>query len=102
MKIRIDNLALNEYFDAIKWYELQSKGLEIQFKATVRGQIKLIKRNPSWFLIEEDNIFKAYLPKFPYKILYTVNSEEKLITIWAFAHLHKKPWYWQKRLKNSD
>jgi len=48
------------------------------------------------FLIEVDDIYKAYVPKFPYKILYTV--EEESIVIWAISHLHRKPWYWQSRI----
>ena len=99
MKIKIDHLALNEFYDAINWYELQSKGLGLRFKITVREQLKLIKQNPNWFLIEEENIYKAYLPKFPYKILYTVDDDNEIIIIWAFSHLHRKPWYWEKRTK---
>ena len=39
------------------------------------NQLKKIKQNPDWFLIEAENIYKAYIPKFPYKILYTLDKE---------------------------
>lgn len=105
MKIKIDASALKEFYDAIDWYDLQSDGLGKKYKDTVKEQIRLIKRNPQWFPIEIENIYKAYIPKFPYKILYTINEEKEIVIIWAFAHLHRKPWYWKSRVddkKNGD
>ena len=93
MKIEIHELAVNEFNDAIDWYELQAKGLGKRFKKTVMNQVQNIKRNPTWFLIEADHIYKAYVPKFPFKILFTLN--EDIIVIWPIAHMHRKPWYWQ-------
>jgi hypothetical protein len=95
MKISIDELANKEFNDAIDWYENQSEGLGKRFKKSVINQIKKIIKNPNWFLIEADNIYKAYIPKFPYKILFSIDKE--MITIWAIAHMHRKPWYWQSR-----
>ncbi len=96
MKIDIHELTAKEFDEAIEWYELQSKGLGKQFKKSVMDQLKTIKKNPNWFLIESDNIHKAYVPKFPYKILYS--SEKDRVVIWAIAHMHRKPWYWQSRM----
>lgn len=97
MIVKIHELAAKEFDDAINWYENQSKGLGQRFKKTVTDQIKKIKSNPGWFLIESDNIYKAYIPKFPYKILFTFDKE--VITVWAIAHMHRKPQYWQSRKK---
>jgi len=96
MKIEIHELAADEFNDAIEWYELQSKGLGKRFKKSVTNQFGKIKQNPDWFLIEAENIYKAYIPKFPYKVLYTIEKER--IIIWAIAHMHRKPWYWQSRM----
>ena len=71
MKINIHELAAKEFDEAIEWYELQAKGLERRFKKSVIYQLKKIKQNPDWFLMETENIHKAYVPKFPYKILFT-------------------------------
>ena len=95
MKIKIHELANNEFKDAIDWYENQSKGLGNRFKETVINQIKKIDKNPEWFLKETDNIYKAYIPKFPYKILFSINKD--MLIIWAIAHMHREPWYWQSR-----
>ena len=96
MKIEIVELASQEFDDAIDWYEMQSIGLGNNFKKQVMAQVKKIKANPTWFLVEEEPIYKVFIPKFPYKILYTV--EDKKIIIWAIVHLHRKPWYWQSRM----
>ena len=100
MKIEIHESAVREFDEAIEWYELQSKGLGRRFKKTVAKQIKRIKMNPNVFLKETDDIYKAYIPKFPYKILFT--SEKDRIVVWAIAHMHRKPWFWQSRRDESS
>ncbi len=56
MKIKIHELAAQEFDEAIEWYELQSKGLGKRFKKSVNSQLKRIKQNPDWYLIEAENI----------------------------------------------
>ncbi len=97
MKVEIHELTQKEFDDAVVWYEMQNAGLGNRFKKTVIEQIKRIKKNPTWFLVEDGPIYKVYIPKFPYKILDTV--EEQRIIIGGIAHLHRKPWYWQTRMK---
>lgn len=98
MKIRIHEAAARELDEAIEWYELQSQGLGKRFKKSVTAQIRKIRKNPNWFLIESGEIYKVYIPKFPYKILYTSGKDS--IVIWAIAHMHRKPRFWQSRTKN--
>ena len=97
MRVKIHELAVKEFDEAIEWYELQSSGLGKRFKKLVVEQVNKIKKNPKWYLIEEENIYKAYIPKFPYKILFSIENDES-IAIWAIAHMHRKPWYWQSRM----
>jgi hypothetical protein len=99
IKIDIHELAAKEFDEAIGWYEIQSEGLGKRFRKSVIDQIKQIKQikqNPNWFVKETDHIYKAYIPKFPYKILFT--SDKGRIIIWAIAHMHREPWYWQSRM----
>lgn len=97
MKISIHEFAAKELDEAIEWYDLQSSGLGKRFKKAVIEQIKKIKKHPNWFLTESNSIFKAYIPKFPYKILFTANNDE--IVIWAIVHMHRKPRFWQSRIQ---
>jgi len=96
LMIEIHEFASQEFDEAIDWYESQAKGLGNRFKNSVIKQINHIQKNPGWFLKEDDTIYKAYIPKFPYKILFTFNKD--CIIIWAISHLHRKPWHWQSRI----
>lgn len=96
MKIRIHGLAAKEFDDAIDWYDQQSEGLGKRFKRIVTKSIEKIRNNPEWYLKESGDLYKSYIPQFPYKILFTIEKHE--IIIWAIAHMHRKPWYWQTRI----
>lgn len=98
MLVRIHELAVREFDEAIEWYDLQSKGLGKRFRKSVIEQIEKIKKNPKWYLTEETNVHKAYVPKFPYKILFTIEGEQSIV-VWAIAHTHRKPSYWQSRTR---
>jgi len=98
MRIRIHELAAKEFDDAIEWYDQQSAGLGKRFKKTVIDSIGKIKNNPEWYLKESDDLYKSYIPKFPYKVLFTVEKHETII--WAIAHMHREPWYWQSRISS--
>jgi len=99
LKIEIHEFASHEFDEAIKWYDFQSSGLGKRFKKLVITQMRQVQRNPGWFLKEDKSIYKAYVPKFPYKILFTFDDEK--IVIWAFAHMHRKPSYWQSRVASN-
>uniref|UniRef100_Q3ASR8 Plasmid stabilization system protein n=1 Tax=Chlorobium chlorochromatii (strain CaD3) TaxID=340177 RepID=Q3ASR8_CHLCH len=96
--LKIHELAHQELLDAIAWYNEIQSGLGKRFQETIMLQIQKIKQHPTWFPRETIEVFKAYVPRFPYKIIYSVNDEA--ITIWAIAHLHRKPSYWQSREKS--
>ncbi|GAB6094787.1 hypothetical protein JCM14469_10390 [Desulfatiferula olefinivorans] len=96
MNVKIHELAALEFDEAIRWYDIQSTGLGKRFKKTVLAQIRKIRQAPDWFLVEDGDIYKAYIPKFPYKILFSFGRDT--IVIWAVSHLHRRPWHWQARL----
>ena len=79
MKVNIHELAVKEFDESITWYDNQSRGLGERFKKSVINLIKKIKKNPACLLIESEPIHQAYIPKFPYKIVFI--SETNSITI---------------------
>jgi len=97
MKLKIHELARMEFEDAIEWYDLQSTGLGERFKRTVLEQLRTVRQHPGWYVREDASVFVAYIPKFPYKIYYTFDEEQ--LVVWAIAHMHRKPFYWQERVK---
>jgi plasmid stabilization system protein ParE len=95
MRICFHELAKYDLDDAIEWYDLQLPGLGDRFKNALRQTVDKIGGHPFWFPHEEDGIYKAYIPKFPYKVLFTIDADG--INVWAIAHMHRKPGYWQNR-----
>lgn len=64
MRIRIHELAAQELDEAVEWYELQSRGLGKHFRNIIRNQVKTIAKNPTWYLKESDESYKAFIPRF--------------------------------------
>lgn len=79
MKLRIHELAAKELLDAVKWYDQLQNGLGRRFQEMAVLQVSKIRKNPQWFPREHENILKAYIPKFPYKILYSVEADSVVI-----------------------
>ncbi len=97
MKVFFDDLAKEEYNDAVEYYEFQIEGLGKRFKEEIKRALKTIKRFPAIGAVESGEIRRFLLHKFPYKILYSI--EHDYIYIIAVAHFHREPTYWIKRLK---
>jgi len=92
MKIVFSEYAKLELEDAVRFYELQYSGLGKKFKEEVRMAALRIARYPTAWSSEAEEIRKCLLHKFPYKLLYSVESDH--IFIIAVTHQHRKPNYW--------
>ena len=68
MNLKIHELAGKELLDAVHWYNQLQDDLGNRFQEMVSFQIGKIKKNPEWYPKENKKLFKAYIPKFPYKI----------------------------------
>jgi plasmid stabilization system protein ParE len=95
MKVIFARLAKLELDDAVAFYELEHSELGINFKEEVKKNIERIKRFPQATSVEQGAIRKSLLHKFPYKVLYSIESDH--IFIIAIAHQHRKPDYWVKK-----
>lgn len=98
MKIIFDDLATEEFNDAIEYYEFEVEGLGKRFKAEIKRALRTIRRFPRIGVIEEGDVRRYILHKFPYKILYSI--EKDYIYIIAIANMHREPNYWIERLKS--
>ena len=97
MKIIFDELAKAEYEDAVEYYEIEVTGLGIRFKNEIKRALRTIKKFPKIGMIEEGDIRRYVLHKFPFKILYSI--EKDYIYIIVVAHTHREPMYWINRVK---
>lgn len=92
MKVLFSKYAQQELLDAVYFYELEYEGLGRRFKEEVRKAAVRISEYPLAWSVERGEIRKCLLHKFPYKLLYSIESDQILIL--AVAHQHRKPDYW--------
>ncbi len=95
MHVVFNELARDELNDAIALYELEVKGLGVQFRQEIIDGIKRIFKHPKAWSVERGEIRRYILHKFPYKILYSIEKDH--IYIIAIAHQHRRPDYWIER-----
>jgi len=96
MKIRFLKPAQIEVDDAVAWYDSQSRGLGIQFLDDIDRAIRRIAAYPLSSMEIEHSLRRCLLSRFPYGIIYGIDSE--IIIVVAVAHLHREPRYWIDRM----
>jgi plasmid stabilization system protein ParE len=95
MRVLLDKLASRELDDAAEYYNLEIPGLGGRFRSEVKQGIRRIRENPDAWSKETGDVRRYLLPKFPHKILYSI--ERDYIYILAIAHCHRRPDYWVGR-----
>lgn len=88
-------IAHDELGDAYRYYNRQRAGLGGEFVAEIRASAKRLARYPEASPLQEGEIRKYLLPRFPYKLLYAIRGEK--IVVIAVAHQHRDPDYWVDR-----
>jgi len=94
MKIYFSDLAQKEFQDAIYYYDEIMSQLCNELILEIEDAKQLILSFPmAWSKIGK-NQRKFVLKKFPYMIIYKIYCDRILIA--AFAHQHRKPYYYIK------
>jgi hypothetical protein len=97
MKIKILQIARQEFRAAQEFYELEQSGLGARFENEIKQTLMRIQQYPKVWSAERKEIRRCFIHKFTYKIIYSIQKE--IIVVLAFAHLHRKPDYWIDRIK---
>ena len=93
--IEITTEAEQEISDALQWYAAQDKQAAEVFKTIVFESIDIISHSPlSWAQVSDDGIRRFVLPRYPYKLFFTVMANT--VKILAVAHNRRMPGYWRK------
>jgi len=95
MKFVFHEDAETEFNDAIEYYNSCKKNLGFNFAEEIYTTIKRIISFPEAFVKLSKNTRRCFTNKFPFGVIYQIKSGS--IYIIAISHLHKKPYYWQKR-----
>ena len=85
-----------ELVDAQDWYENKVSGLGRRFRAAVDGVIERMSANPRQFPVVYKSLRRALLHRFPYALMFVVESD-KTLTVIAFFHGSRDPAHWQER-----
>ncbi|BCS55652.1 type II toxin-antitoxin system RelE/ParE family toxin [Geobacter sp. SVR] len=89
--------AEKELREAARYYESEAPGVGIAFVVELHKAILAILDNPLAAQTVRKSIRKWVLPRFPFNVLYSVESE--ILVIVAVAHQKRRPTYWKRRLR---
>jgi len=87
--------AVRELRAAFLWYFDRNPIVAHSFQIETEQAIGIISENPDLWPKWTDSERKYVYPRFPFNIIYRVNSAK--IEIIAVAHQKRKPGYWKKR-----
>lgn len=99
MRLIFSPEARREFEEAERYHECQAPGLGTAFRAGVKEALPRIRAWPLSCPVERGDIRRLVLSRFPYKLLYSVESDHLYVI--AVAHQHRKPEYWVGRANNS-
>jgi len=80
---------------ASRYYEERVRGLGDEFLDEIEEGLTRIHQFPIAWSIYEGEYRRYLLKRFPYGLIYRIESEK--IFIIAVAHLNRKPGYWKDR-----
>lgn len=89
--------ADEELREAARYYEKEASGLGLAFLSETHSAVHEIETYPEAWTIVRQSIRKKTLTRFPYNLLYSIESDTILIV--AVAHHKRRPNYWRERLK---
>jgi len=95
MRVTFHPEALDEFLEAIEWYEEREIGLGEAFSAEVFSTIEKVQAWPGVWPISEGRVRRCLVNRFPYGILYSNTADD--VFVLAIMHLHRQPGYWKDR-----
>ena len=87
--------ARAEFLAAIDWYNSVRPGLGAEFEAEVEDAIFAVEDNPKFCVEIEDGIRRCLVSRFPYALVYSIETERILIL--AVMHTSRRPGFWHNR-----
>lgn len=92
MRLVFSPEARLEFDEAERYYRLQLSGLELKWREEIRNALRRLRAWPLAFPVERGDIRRVLLRRFPYKLLYSIETEHLYVI--AVAHQHRMPNYW--------
>ena len=93
--------AAEEYLAATQYYlDHASPIVAAAFVAEIEAAIQSLLASPTrWAVIEEPQIRRYLLTRFPYSIYYCWDADKDHVAIYAVMHTSRRPDYWRERVR---
>ncbi|HME56750.1 MAG TPA: type II toxin-antitoxin system RelE/ParE family toxin [Terracidiphilus sp.] len=88
--------ARAELIDAQDWYKNESPDLGRCFRAALDTVVQRMSVSPRHFPVIYKNVRRALLRRFPYALMFVIETDETLSVIACF-HGSRDPAHWKKR-----
>jgi len=82
--------------EGFDWYEDRRHGLGHEFLGEVKSVLKKIAENPLRHAVIYQNVRRALVRRFPYKVFYYVEAEQ--VEVIGVVHVRRHPRFWQRRI----
>ena len=92
--------ALIEAEAAARWYAERSATAAVAFSDEMDAAESAIARLPDAWPRFDDDTRRYLLRRFPFSVIYRVESRRVLIV--AVAHGHRRPGYWKSRMRAPE
>ena len=90
----IDPRAIQDIQGAIDFYDEQQAGLGQRFEATVNKHLLTLEKNP-FFRKRYDDVHCLPVKKYPYMVHFTIDENQKIVTVRAVFHTALNPKKWK-------
>ncbi len=92
--------AAEEYLEATKYYLSHASPLiAAAFVSKVEASIRILRASPTtWAVMDEPQIRRYLLTRFPYSLYYRWDPELDHVSIYAVMHFSRRAGYWRNRL----
>ena len=99
MRVVFSPEARDDFEDAARYYDAQRPGLGDELRREIRNFLPKLRNAPLNFPAVRGDIRRLMLERFPYKLLYSVESD--YVYVIAVAHSRRSPDYWINRVGSS-
>lgn len=99
MRVVFSPEAREEFEEAERYYNRQVPQLGGEFRREIREALPRLRQWPLACPVEVGEIRRLTLSRFPYKLLYSVESDHVYVV--AVAHQHREPNYWVDRIGSA-
>jgi toxin ParE1/3/4 len=95
--------ALLEYAEATNYYLREaSPRVADTFITRVESAVRDVCESPTrWRIVDEPDIRRYVLRRFPYVLYYRWEAEQEHVTIYAVMHCSREPGYWKHRISRT-